>query len=394
MSQHERYAEVEIGECLDAPCVHKVRVRLDLPSELGQPETWKDLHTLDAADIVALLKEHNLHSETQPHPMWSHLVEHAFSSYREAGKPKRRYNKTALRPDRVDLSEKARRERLSKLKALSKSDAKALVLDEIWREDAATSSTSAAAPTEPAASAAPAPNRRATGSARVFVGGRQTRRINSKNREKARTRRTSGPTDGLIIENVVSKVRMIGPPFIPDLCWSGLAARYAPMRFPAASMACQFPPCANSQYQTGEAGFTGAASEHAAIVSHHLFAYTYSKLQGSFVAPANQGCVNFTTSGDIGCRINLQRFASDNENTPGITVGYQPRLIDMVQFKLHTKDAAGQPTLKIQWAANISPSGRICVVGFRTVEQVKKQGKVLMSMLRSWAEEDNRLNPE
>jgi TATA-box binding protein (TBP) (component of TFIID and TFIIIB) len=356
-----KYSKVELGPCAGRLCQHQVKA-LPVGTRMEPPQ-WEDLGVKEVFDIIQLILENQLHTSESPHPMWSHLSE----SKKTFITPNRSYNKKVdEKKKKVPRSERLRREREQSIlqtppSSASSSDAK--------RE----------------ASKSPPRKKQKTEQSQFRY---QPRRAGAKNKKKKKRPNNSGRIGTLDIQQVVAKGKTGNVPAdLADLRFNGLAGRYIPPRFPAATVNLAEPQCTISQHVTGELGITGAANEYAAIVAKTLYALYLANKSNTYIDISAFRPVNFTTRGYIGLPLDLAQFAKDFEGLPGFSVCHEPSQIESVQMKpMQQTSTDGSVTTAVKYAANLFRTGNICVVGFRNKETIKECEETFVKLVREWAE--------
>jgi len=253
------------------------------------------------------------------------------------------------------------------------------------------SAASAAAPAPPAAAAAAPPVTKPRGIVsrppRSAVG---ALRLNQKGRKRARPRASDAPDDEaaasqgyqLMIQNIVYKARIPNAPDMFTVCQSLFGNQLS--SFPSSTIHLKSPRCSVSQYETREVSIAGAQSEMHALISAHRLAAQYARVRpdGIYALPQNCGPVNYTTSANVGRKIDLPRFARDFGNTPGWKCSFDPDRILAVQYKRVKYNAKGEDVKDL--AVNVWPSGIICAVGFSTRTQIAEWDRHHFQAIRAW----------
>ncbi len=172
-------------------CRHHVRA-LPVAPRLAEPPEWQDLKILDAFEILELLRTNNLHTPSDPHPMWAHLS----TATETFVAPKRTYQKRERAPVKLKRAERLRRMREEEMKHGGKRKAS--------ESSPAAAEDGAPPPQKKLRFGAPLPKKAPVVESQFRV---QTRRAGSKNKKKKKKPNISGQLRRLDIQQVVTKAK-------------------------------------------------------------------------------------------------------------------------------------------------------------------------------------------
>lgn len=327
-------------------------------------------------DIVTLISESGVYTRENRHPLWSHFEPfHPTPKYAQGSALRScRYNKA--KPQVVQVTSLASRNREIKAREIEDS----LKRGEITQSVAEDRYVEYGIKDEDGKVIKTVVAERSKSSG--FTSRAKPVALNKKDKKRRRSWTKTSEPYPLSVQNVVSKGAYSETPPVEWL--KGLMfSSYVPQEFPSSSVNLKFPRSCVSKYNTRQTGCAGASSDYAGMLALTLVAARHTRTLGRVVQLQEFAPCNFTTSADIGVPIDLIKLKDyifehfEDEIEPK----YLPGVINMLQLKNRPKNPDGTPaplpvpsssgkatkgkkTKSSSPATNISPSGRLCIVGF------------------------------
>lgn len=370
-----KQVEVDVSKCLEKPCAHHVTIAGlssspgdDKQQQQQRREEIHDLGFMSCRSVIEVISSLGVHNKNKPHDMWAHL-QHSLKEDSVKAKPKRRYNKT---------------------KTAESGEDSGWVTVKRPKTEGKTAKSTAALPSRKSESRM-MPRRLNTKNRRKCKSSTEARHLLEEEQQQQPFRapvERKASTD-LSIENVVGKGCLIGRPQRDHSRWNFFAQDKR--TFPAEIIHILSPRSTATQCDTGEFGAPGCKTTESSIVAANLLAHSYALITGRHSILSNFSPVNFTTSGDLGYPIDPVRMTAylNTINPPQLDAHYDVATIRMIQLKYYKLRADGLVNRQdTYWACNIFPTGKICVVGFETPDDITDFMMNHLPLLVQWAKEN------